>query len=180
MLLRVEFFACCYWLVAGAYKNFLKMAPQVASRLLGEILEALRASPDAAQLRSGLISSVRSPFFARTNLAKVDLSDPEYDLCPSARRPNFNSAFGINSRDMARNWVVSQIRTNVGGEQWTHARSLTKIADIFPCACSVMGNCRFLLSIPRETAGGRCDIWRLIGEQRMARNEVSFSGSSTE
>ena len=43
-----------------------------------------------------------------------------------------------------------------------------------------MGDCRFLLFISREKAEERFDIWRLINEQRIARNEWSVSGFSTE
>ena len=169
------------------------MASQVPPRLLEEISEALRASPDAAQLRAGLISSIQYSFFARTDAAKVDISDSEkyltcflgalgYALSPSlrSRRTNFASAVRINTGDMARNWFVTQDRTNVSDEQRTHARSLTKIADIFSRAFTVMGNCRSPLYISSEKADAWIDIWRLINGQRMSRSEWSFSGSSTE
>ena len=81
---------------------------------------------------------------------------------------------------MAWKWVVSQIRNNVGNEQWMHARSLTDIADISSRAFTVMGNCRFPLYITSEMAEKWFDVWRLINEQRMTQNEWSFLGSSAE
>ena len=96
--------------------------------LLGEISEALRASPDATQLRNGITSSVQSSFCSGPDSTKVVLSDSgkyltpfpgtsEYALFRHARRPNFASPFGINNRDVAWSWAVMQIKTNVGDEQ---------------------------------------------------------------
>ena len=68
----------------------------------------------------------------------------------------------------------------MGDEQWIYARSLATIADIFSRTFARMGNCRFPLYIPGEEAGEWSDIWRLITEQRMARNEWAFSSVSTQ
>ena len=95
-------------------------------------------------------------------------------------KTDFASSFGINNRDIAWNWAVTWIRNNVCDKQWMHAQSLAEIADIFTRTFAMMGNCRSPLYFPRGKAEDWFDIWRLIDEQRVERNEWSFSGSSTE
>ena len=68
----------------------------------------------------------------------------------------------------------------MGGEQWMHARSWTKIPGFVSRTFTIVGNCCFPLYIPREKAEEWFSISHLINEQRMARNEWSFSGPSTE
>ena len=181
MLLLVELFACCFRLAEGAYNKFLAMASQVSSRPSEEISEALRASPDAAQLRNGLISSGQFPFPPWPDPTKVVLSDSEkyrrfslgaleYARVSHARRPNSPSSFGVSNHVMAWNWAVAQIENNVGDGQWMRAQSLAKIADIFTRSFTMLGNCRFPLFILQEKAEERCDIRRLINGRRLGRN----------
>ena len=70
--------------------------------------------------------------------------------------------------------MASQIQDNVRDEQWTHANCLKDIADIFSRTFTMVGNCRFLLYITGEMAEEWFDVWRLINEQRMARNGWPF------
>ena len=76
--------------------------------------------------------------------------------------------------------MASQIKDDVGNEQWMHANCLAAIADIFSRAFTMAGNCRFPLYITGEMAKEWFDVWRLINGRRMARNGWSFSGSSAE
>ena len=61
----------------GRTTSLLKMASQVPTQLLGDISEVPRTGSDAAQMRSGIISSVRTSFFARNGASKANLSDSE-------------------------------------------------------------------------------------------------------
>ena len=121
---------------------------------MAEISEVLRASPDAAQPRSGLISSVQTSVFARDDASKADLSRTEqylsffsgtleFALSPHARRPQYATASGMNNRLMAWKDAASQIQDNAGDGQWMHANCLTEIADISSRTFTMMGNCRF-------------------------------------
>ena len=76
--------------------------------------------------------------------------------------------------------MVSEIRGNAGNEQWMHANCLTAIADIFPEALTMGGNCRFPLYITGEMAEKWFDASRLINGQRTSRNGWSFLGSRAE
>ena len=167
------------------------MASQTASRLAAQILEALRASPDAAQLWNSVSSSVQSPISPGPDPADVVLSDSEncltlflgnleYALFPHARRPILASSFGIDTRDIAWTRVAMQIKNNAMDENWMRSQSLAKISDIFARACTMAGNCCSPLYFPKTKAEELFDIWRLMNEQRMERYEWSFSGHNNE
>ena len=104
----------------------------------------------------------------------------EYAIFPRARSPISAKSFGIANRDIAREWIKRQIKKNVMDGTWTQAPNLSKIADIFARTFLLMGKCRFPLYISKTTAEGRFDIWRMINEQRMARNARSFVGVEAE
>ena len=116
MLLLAEFFACCFWLAAGTYNNFLEMVSQTSPQIVGQIAETLRSSRDAAHLRNSISSSVQTlvspgPDHADVVLTDTEkyvairLSSSEYALSPHARRPNCAASFGISNWDTARNWI---------------------------------------------------------------------------
>ena len=121
--------------------------------MVGQIAEMLRSSPDAAHLRKSISSSVQTLVFPGPDPTNAVLSDTEkylafllstleYALCPHARRPNFAASSGVKNRDIAWNWIASQIKTHVTGDGWMHSSSIVKIADIFARTFTMMGNCR--------------------------------------
>ena len=76
----------------------------------------------------------------------------EYALRPHASRPMLAPPCGINNRDIAWNWVVMQIKTNVLDKGWMHSPSMAEIADIFAHTFAIMGYCRFPLHISKAKA----------------------------
>ena len=148
---------------SGTHDNFFEMASQSSSRFPEQISDAMRASPDAAQLRNTVSCSVQTSFSPGPDPTDVVLSDTEkyltfslgtleHALFPHARRPISPYSFGINSWDVAWNWVVMQIKTNVLDKGWMHSPSMAEIADIFAHTFAIMGYCRFPLHISKAKA----------------------------
>ena len=46
----------------------------------------------------------------------------EYAIFPHARSPVFAKPFGIPTREIARDWIAGQIKTNVAEEAWAQDR----------------------------------------------------------
>ena len=127
------------------------MASRTSSRLVEQIAEALRASPDAAKMRGIVSPSVQTSFFPGPDPSAAALSDTEkyltfffgtleYAPFPDARRPMFAPVFGIYFWDIARNWAATQMRTHVMGKGWMHSDSLAAIAGFFARSFTAKGN----------------------------------------
>ena len=78
-LLPVEFFARCLWLAAGTCNNFLEMASEWP-RMVEQIAEMLRSSPDAVHLWNSISTSVQTSVSPRRDPVHVVLSDAEMYL----------------------------------------------------------------------------------------------------
>ena len=55
----------------------------------------------------------------------------EFALFSHARCPQHAQYVGIFSRTPAWDWVASEIKSHVGDSNWSHAKSLDAIVDIF-------------------------------------------------
>ena len=65
-------------------------------------------------------------------------------------------------------------------DTWVQAPDLSKFASIFARAFTLMGKCRFPVYISKTKAEKWFDIWRMVHEQRLARNDRSFVGPEAE
>ena len=155
------------------------------------IQDALRASPDAARLWNKVSEEIQSPKTLGPDPMGVALSDSdryiqffignlEYAIFPHARILVFAMSFGKKKRDMARQRAAGQIKKNVMDETWTQAPNLSKIADIFARTSSLIGKCRLPLYFSKTKADEWFDIWRVINEERVERNDWSFVGAKVE
>ena len=102
----------------------------------------------------------------------------EYAIFPHAIRPALSSSVGIKSRETAWQWVVRQIRNNVTNEAWVHASNLSKLAQAFSKVFFAMGRCKFPIYFTKDKADAWSDMWRMINETRMIRNNWSFLGEN--
>ena len=102
----------------------------------------------------------------------------EYAISPHAIRPAFASLVGISSRETAWQRVVRQIKNNVTNETWVHALNLGKLAQAFSKMFFAMGRCKFPIYLTRDKADAWFDMWRIINETRMTRNNWTFLGEN--
>ena len=102
----------------------------------------------------------------------------EYAIFPHAIKPAFASLVGILCRETAWQWVVCQIKTHVTNETWVHASNLGKLAQAFSKIFFAMGRCKFPIYLTRDKAEAWFDMWRIINETRMTRNNWSFLGEN--
>ena len=98
----------------------------------------------------------------------------EYAIFPNAIRPAFSSFVGITTRESAWQWVVHQVRTNVVNETWAHASNLGKLAHAFSKMFFAMGRKKFPIYLTREKADAWFDMWKIINETRMTRDNWTF------
>ena len=150
-----------------------------------QILELLKKSPDAIATIQRVLNT-----FSSVNLTKPDtgelfltsedqymtlmMGSLEYAISPRAIRPASASLVGISSRESAWQWVARQIKTNVINETWAHALNLGKLAQAFSKMFFAMGRCKFPIYLTRDKADAWFDMWRIINETRMTRNNWSF------
>ena len=149
------------------------MACGIPSLFLAEISEVLRASDDATQTRSGLITPVQTCLCPRwrgqggfiryrKRARPLSLYAVEFGIFRHARRPQYSAAFGLNKRLVPWTWVASDIQNKAGDGQWMHARCLTEIPGILRRAFGVMGDCRFPPYASSAVAEKWFDVRRLI------------------
>ena len=125
------------------------------------------------QVRRGPIKWAR-PYQIRRIRPVFFLSVLEYSIFPRARSPVFADNFGVAKRDIAWDWITGQLKKYVMGEKW--AKNASKVADILARTFSLMGKRRVLPHFSKTKAGEWFDIWRMINEERMNRNNWSFVG----
>ena len=102
----------------------------------------------------------------------------EYAIFPHATRPTFASLVGIHSRETAWQWVVCQIRNNVTNDAWVYASYLNNLARAFSKVFAMMGRCKFPIYFTKDKAAAWFDMWRMINETRMIRNNWSLLGEN--
>ena len=145
----------------------------------------LRVSPDAARFWAQASEEIQSPFSlgpdridggssgAEKNL-QFFAGALEYAIFPHARSPMFAKSFGVENRDMAWGWITDQITKKAAGANWIQAPNLSKIADISARTMELVGQRRFPLRISKSQAEKWFLIWRMLNEQRVARNGWTF------
>ena len=150
--------------------------------------DALRDNPQGPEFRSSVINAVNSSILQRGCRISEDLADGgrplnilhgafDYSVFPHAPRPQFAFLLGVLSRAMAWEWAAKEIRGNIRLDEWQHAASLGRPADILARAFSAIGNCKFPLYINPQMADEWFHCWQLINEQRMVRNEWTMLGT---
>ena len=76
--------------------------------------------------------------------------------------------------------MVQDIYENAGDGEWMHADCIGEIADIFARTFAAMGNCRSPLYITPLMAVEWFSSWKVINEQRLARNKWAFAETDPE
>ena len=156
-----------------------------------KIVDLLKQSPGAIETIQRVLNT-----FSSVNITKPEpgelfltcedqymtlmLSALEYAIFPHAGRPALASLVAISSRESARQWVVCQIKTHVVNETWVHASHLGKLAQAFSKMFFAMGRCKFPMCLTRDKAEAWFDMWRIINETRMTRNNWTFLGENID
>ena len=154
-----------------------------------QILDLLKKSDDAIETIQEVLNS-----FCSVNIIKPEPGDLfltnedqylslmmgalEYAIFPHAPRPTLASLVSIHSRETAWQWVVCQIRNNVTNEAWAYASYLSNLAQAFSKVFDMMGRCKFPIYLTPDKAAAWFDMWRMINETRMTRNNWSFLGEN--
>ena len=159
--------------------------------VLGKILDLLNQSPDALDALQRVLHTFSSVTITKPDPGELFLtnedkylalmmSSMEYAIFPHAMRPAFSSFVGITTRESAWNWVAQQVRTNVVDENWAHASNLSKLAHAFSKMFFTMGRCKFPIYLTRDRADAWFDMWEVINETRMTRNNWTFLGENSD
>ena len=152
-----------------------------------QISELLKKSPDAIATIQGVLNTFCSANITKPDPGELFLTNEdqyvtlmmgalEYAISPHAIRPALASLVGIKSRETAWQWVVCQIKNNVTNEAWVHALNLGKLAQAFSKMFFAMGRCKVPIYLARDKADAWFDMWRIINETRMPRNNWTFWG----
>ena len=147
-------------------------------------MDLLNQSPDAFDALQRVLHSFASATISKPDPGELFLTNEdkylnlmmgamEYAIFPHAARPAFSTFVGITARDSAWNWVAHQVRSNVVDEDWAHAPNLGKLAHAFAKMFFTMGRCKFPIYLTRDKADAWFDMWGIINETRMTRNEVA-------
>ena len=154
-----------------------------------KILDLLNQSPDAIDALQRVKNTFSSVTITKPDPGELFLtkkgqySTPmmgslEHAVFPRAIRPAFPSFVGISTRESAWTWVAHQIKTNVVHETWAHALNLGKLTQAFSKMFFATGRCKLPIYLTRDKADARFDMWRIINETRMTRNNWTFLGEN--
>ena len=156
-----------------------------------KIVDSVNKSPDSMELLNYVLRafpqvtlnpSASGDLFASNEGKYLELlmGAMEYAIFPHATRPHFASFVQITTRSSSWQWVYREISQNVPNPDWMHAANLGKVAHIFTKLFFAMGRCKFPIYLSPEQAEQWFDMWRLINETRMTRNDWSFMGKEVQ
>ena len=151
------------------------------------LLNLIGSSPEATDTLNQFLTYYTSSdsrcsdlgdFFLQDNheYSKLLLGAMEYAIFPHGVRPRLSTLAGITNKESAWEWVTSQITTFVEKDDWMHAQHLPKIAHAFSRIFFTIARAKFPVYLPPDRAASLFDMWRIINETRMRRNQWSFLG----
>ena len=154
---------------------------------MDRLLNLIGSSPEATDTLNQFLTYYTSSesrfsdlgdFFLQDNheYSKLLLGAMEYAIFPHGVRPRLSTLAGITNKESAWEWVTSQITTFVEKDDWMHAQHLPKIAHAFSRIFFTIARAKFPIYLPPERAASLFDMWRIINETRMRRNQWSFLG----